>query len=81
MTAAAGTTIGNVAIVSGGAPLGRSSASQSAVLAVTATGQDGPGSGGLPQTGRNDAEPSVLAIGLLLAGLGLLLLGRRPRRG
>ncbi|HET6211125.1 MAG TPA: DUF11 domain-containing protein, partial [Jatrophihabitans sp.] len=80
VTAAPGTSISNTATVSGGAPSGQSSASQSAVLAVTATGS-GTGSGaGLPNTGRNTETPAGLALGLLLAGLGLLLLARRPRR-
>jgi uncharacterized repeat protein (TIGR01451 family)/fimbrial isopeptide formation D2 family protein/LPXTG-motif cell wall-anchored protein len=89
VTAAPGTSISNTATVSGGAPSGQSSASQSAVLAVTATG-GGPGTGsgagsgsgsGLPQTGRNTEAPAGFALGLLLAGLGLLLLARRPQAG
>ncbi|HEX4727464.1 MAG TPA: LPXTG cell wall anchor domain-containing protein, partial [Jatrophihabitans sp.] len=82
VTAAPGTSISNTATVSGGTPSGHSSASQSAVLSVTATGSgSGSGSGsGLPNTGRNTETPAGLALGLLLVGLGLLVLSRRPRR-
>ncbi|MGI8664975.1 MAG: beta strand repeat-containing protein, partial [Jatrophihabitans sp.] len=74
-----GTTIGNVATVSGGGSGGTTNQlpSNSAVLSVTAAG--GSGSGQLSQTGRNTEDPMLLAVGLLLGGLGLLLLGRRRR--
>ncbi|MDQ2957601.1 MAG: DUF11 domain-containing protein [Actinomycetota bacterium] len=82
VTAAPGATIGNVATVSGGSVAGstnRTAASNSAVLAVSATGSalDGSGSGQLSQTGRDTQDPLLLALALLLFGLGLLLLGRR----
>ncbi|MEO9237012.1 MAG: LPXTG cell wall anchor domain-containing protein, partial [Jatrophihabitantaceae bacterium] len=81
VTAAPGTTIGNVATVRGGGSAGatnRTTPSNQASLSVTATG-GGAGSGGLPDTGRDTADPAMLATGLLLVGLGLLLLGRRRR--
>lgn len=83
VNAAPGTTISNIATVSGGTSSGPSSSSRSAVLAVTATGSgSGSGSGsGLPNTGRNTETPAGLALGLLLIGLGLLLLARRPEEG
>jgi large repetitive protein len=76
VAAPAGSTITNTATVTGGSgPPGP--AASSAVLAVNASGG---GSGGLAQTGRDNRHPLNLAAGLLIAGLGLLLLGRRRRR-
>lgn len=79
VNAAAGSSIGNVAGVSGGSTAGRV-LSNSAVLAVTASGGAGGGSGALAQTGRDTRAPLLFAIGLLAIGLGLLLLGRRASR-
>jgi len=78
VTAPAGSTITNTATVTGGSGTPGPATTSSAVLAVSASGSGG--SGGLAQTGRDTRHPLNLAVGLLLAGLGLLLLGRRRRR-
>ncbi|MFL6163229.1 MAG: LPXTG cell wall anchor domain-containing protein [Jatrophihabitantaceae bacterium] len=87
VSAPAGSSITNVASLTAGGSA-TPAASSSAVLAVTATGSGGTGpggsaagSGGLAQTGRDTRDPSALGAGLLLAGLSLLLLGRRRRGG
>jgi len=88
VTAPAGSTITNLARLSASlAQLPGPAVSSSAVLAVTATGSGsgggsagGRGSGGLAQTGRDVRDPLTLAVGLLLAGIGLLVLSRRQRR-
>jgi large repetitive protein len=80
VNAAAGSKIVNVATVSGGGvagSTGKTSPVGSAVLAVAATGSTGGGNGSLPQTGRDSRDPLIIAVTLLLLGLGLLLLGRR----
>jgi uncharacterized repeat protein (TIGR01451 family)/fimbrial isopeptide formation D2 family protein len=80
VNAPAGTTINNVATATGGVSSGSTSKvpTSSAVLSVTASGSSG-GGGSLAFTGRDTRDPMVFGIGLLLAGLGLLLLGRRRR--
>jgi uncharacterized repeat protein (TIGR01451 family)/fimbrial isopeptide formation D2 family protein/LPXTG-motif cell wall-anchored protein len=80
VSAPAGSRITNTATVTGNSVPPGPAKTSSAVLAVSATGGSGGGSGGLAQTGRDTRDPLNLAAGLLAAGLGLLLLGRRRRR-
>jgi len=82
VNAPAGSRITNTATVTGSSGTSGPAATSSAVLAVSTTGGSGSdgGSGGLAQTGRDTRHPLNLAAGLLIAGLGLLLLGRRRRR-
>jgi uncharacterized repeat protein (TIGR01451 family) len=87
VSATPATVIRNVASVSGGGGL-RSAASvtsNAAVLSVSATGSQppgtaAPGSGGgglLPQTGRELGQPVAMAVLLLLWGMLLRWYGRR----
>ncbi len=89
VTASAGSRITNTASLTGSAGHTPGPAvTSSAVLAVSASGGTSgsggsggsAGSGGLAQTGRDTRDPLTLSLGLLAAGLGLLLLGRRRRR-
>jgi uncharacterized repeat protein (TIGR01451 family)/LPXTG-motif cell wall-anchored protein len=78
VTAPAGTTITNVATVTGGSSASASGANppSSAVLHVSAIGS---GNGALPQTGTNTEAPFWIGLALLLLGCGLVLIGRCRR--
>lgn len=89
VSAVPGTVIRNVATVTGGGGRGADDAvpSNAAVLTASVTGgqtgsppSSAPGSGALPQTGRELGQPVAAALLLLLAGLGLRF-GARRRSG